>query len=137
MILKKTAPETFDKDKYYVDMNEIQNKSRSRLYYVFVHIAEKELGWTTKQFKEVREEFGRKIEFPSLIKAMDEYIGDYVVFYYGDGSDETTYLIDKIPNKGTPPKYRAKCKGKKRKSSQASFDENLRNHVAKDYGLKG
>ena len=140
MVLKKNKqPKTFEDNKYYIDLNKLENKSRSRLMFVFEYITKKELKWKDKKIQSVNEELMKKIEFPALTKAMNEYIGDHAVFYYGPGDSETQYLVDKNPTKGdpnNPPKKGGRPKGSKNKSTQDSFNENLRSHIAKDYGLK-
>lgn len=140
MVLKKNkTPETFDSELYYIDLNRLENKSRSRLVFVFEYIAKKELKWKDKKIAEVEKELSKKIDFPALTKAMDAYIGDYIVFYYGPGDSETQYLVDKNPTKGdpdNPPKKAGRPKGSKNKSTQDSYNENLRKHIAKDYGIK-
>lgn len=147
MILKNSKqPDSFDRDKYYIDLNELQNKSRSRLMFTFAFIAEKELGWKKKQINDVREELDKKVEFHTLVKEMNKHIGKVAVFYHGPGDEDETgqYMHDTKPNRGTPAKKRAAKKKKstgeskkKSKSSQEAFDENLRKQVAKDYNIKG
>lgn len=143
MIMKKTQPKKFDKNKYYVDMNELQHKSRSRLYYVFKYVVRKELKWNDTQLSEAMEELNRKVEFPSLLKAMNEYVKDIVVFYYGKGDDAVEYVKDLDPNKGMPKSKAVRKPRKKRKpkvdadgkTTQELFNERMREQVRKDYNL--
>lgn len=145
MILKKKQPKSFEKDKYYIDMNELQNKSRGRLYYVFEYIVRKELKWNDEQVKEALQLLGRKAEFPTLLKAMNEYIKDLVVFYYGEGDNATSYLYDVAPNKGTPKKKIVRKPRKKKKqqtveeatasgapTTQESFEARMREQIRQD-----
>lgn len=145
MVLKKKQPKEFAKDKYYIDMNELQNKSRSRLYYVFEYIVRKELKWTDEQIHEAIQEFGRKAEFPSLLKSMNEHIKDLVVFYYGEGDGATEYIHDVDPNKGTPKKKIVRKPRRKKKqtveeavteaptkTTQQVFEERMREQIRQD-----
>ena len=140
MILKKTQPKQFDKDKYYIDMNELQNKSRSRLYYVFMYVVEKELKWTDEQVQDALQEFATRKEFPALLKSMNEYVKDLVVFYYGEGDEATEYIHDVDPNKGTPKKKIVRKKRSKKKdtstntaaTTQQAFEERMREQVRQD-----
>lgn len=142
MILKKRQPKEFDKDKYYVDMNELQHKSRSRLYFIFGYIVQKELNWSDEQVYDMLQEFGNRVEFDALIKAMNEHIKDLIVFYYGKGDDATEYSHDVNPNKGMPKSKAVRKPRKKRvnedgKTTQELFEERMREQVKKELDLDG
>lgn len=103
----------------HVDLNESAFQQRWRLMAMFNRVAHNEAKLSKKlirkAYNEMEAQRGKGVD--PIIKIIDNYIGDHVVFYYGPGDGEMT---TKTSQKSTRRTSTNKGRKKKKTTSQTS-----------------
>lgn len=142
MITEKKNPNIEDAP-HPIDLNESAYQSRWRLMAAFQTIAKKEASLTSKKIKAAFSKMEKTSGIDELVKIIDDYIGDHIMFYWGDGDydpidekyktgpkairhGETKKETKKAPSAPKKKNYKTKKRAAK-KTSAESLEENMRN----------
>jgi hypothetical protein len=125
MISKNKNP-SVSMSKIGIDLNESAFASCHRLFALYLYVAKK-YNFKTSSVNRTLLKLKEETDVESLVKKIDNEIGNYVVFYYGNGDNDPADMVnnDILHQSVSVKKKTRKTQTRKKKTSMESLEDNL------------